>query len=239
MRSPKNDSMTSSKSASIGIRLIAVLTVMTMTCPAEEKAEKKETSKSEVPKEKSAMKGEPALASGVPAPQESTQGLGAFGMLLPLGQRNLDVKIPSFKDGLPSSLIRAGSMTRLDDEYMEMEKLDIRLFGESRDKDVRVQLVTGDYHMPTQLLSSEQRSRISREDFQLEGDSLVFDTKSQQGKMTGNVRMVIFDSSSFMGAKDTRNDPKVIKPETVAPPAGQSDDKPKKEPKDTKANDKK
>ncbi len=231
--------MTSPKTASIGIRLIAVLSVMIMPCRAEEKAEKKETAKSETAKEKPVRKGDPIPASGVPAPQESAQGLGAFGMLLPQGQKNLDVKIPSFKDGLPSSLIRAGSMTRLDDEYMEMEKLDIRLFGESRDKDVRVQLVTGDYHMPTQLLSSEQRSRVSREDFQLEGDSLVFDTKSQQGKMTGNVRMVIFDSSSFMGAKDIVKDPKESKPETVAPPAGQADDKSKKEPKNTKANDKK
>lgn len=231
--------MTFHHTASIGIGLIAVLAVMTLPCSAEEKAEKKETAKSEVSKEKPVRKGDTVPSAGVPAPPESAQGLGAFGMLLPLGQRNLDVKIPSFKDGLPSSLIRAGSMTRLDDEYMEMEKLDIRLFGPSRDKDVRVQLVTGDYHMPTQLLSSEQRSRISREDFQLEGDRLVFDTKSQQGKMTGNVRMVIFDSSSFMGAQETNKDTKVTKPKTVAPPAGQADDKPKKEPKNTKANDKK
>lgn len=247
MRLPKNDAMTFFKTPSIWIRLITVWAVVTVVspAPAEEKPAKKEETKSELTKEKSAKKGEAP-------PPDAPQGLGAFGMLLPLGQKNLDVKIPSFKDGLPSSLIRAGSMTRLDDEYMEMEKLDIRLFGEARDKDVRVQLVTGEYHMPSQLLSSEQRSRISREDFQLEGDSLVFDTKSQQGKMTGNVRMVIFDSSSLMGQKDatkdatketaketTIKDNKETKPETVVPPVRQPDDKLKKEPKNTKANDKK
>lgn len=217
------------------MRVIAVLTVTLLVCPAEEKVVKKADSKAETTKEKSPNKPGQAPVSGMPAPPDSAQGLGAFGMLLPLGQKNLDVKIPSFKDGLPSSLMRAGSMTRIDDEYMEMEKLDIRMFGDVREKDVRVQLITGEYHMPTQLLSSEQRSRISREDFQLEGDALVFDTKSQQGKMTGNVKMVIFDSSSFMGPKDAKES----KPEVTTPPAVQPDAKPKKEPKDTNANDKK
>ncbi|CAN5915996.1 hypothetical protein BH11VER1_BH11VER1_28500 [soil metagenome] len=224
--------MTSSQKSSIWLILIAVWTVMTVVSSADEKSVKKEDPKIELSKEKSAKKEIPVLS-------EAPQGLGAFGMLLPLGQKNLDVKIPSFKDGLPSSLIRAGSMTRLDDEYMEMEKLDIRLFGEVRDKDVRVQLVTGEYHMPTQLLSSEQRSRISREDFQLEGDSMVFDTKSQQGKMTGNVKMVIFDSSSFMGAKEPVKDTKEPKPETTAPPVVPPDDKLKTKQNNTKANDKK
>lgn len=217
------------------IRLIAVFTVMLSVCTAEEKPVKKADSKAEPAKEKSSNRTGQSPASGMPTPPDNAQGLGAFGMLLPLGQKNLDVKIPSFKDGLPSSLMRAGSMTRIDDEYMEMEKLDIRMFGEVREKDVRVQLITGEYHMPTQLLSSEQRSRISREDFQLEGDSLVFDTKSQQGKMTGNVKMVIFDSSGFMGAKD----PKEAKPEVTPAPAVTPGATPKKESKDTKANDKK
>ena len=137
-----------------------------------------------------------APAAGV-ASVTSSQGLGPFGRMLPVGQRNLDVKIPSFKDGRPNSLMRAGSMTRLDDDNMAIEKMDIRMFGLTKDRDVRVQLITGTYNMPSQILSSEERSRISREDFQMEGDSMVFDTKTQQGKMTGNVRMVIYDTESF------------------------------------------
>lgn len=235
MRLQKNDPMTITTTAPISIRLIAAWTVMFSVCLAEEKPAKGDNVKVEAAKEKSSRKPDPAVLSGAPVPADATQGLGAFGMLLPLGQKNLDVKIPSFKDGLPSSLIRAGSMTRLDDEYMEMEKLDIRLFGQIREKDVRVQLVTGEYHMPTQMLSSEQRSRISREDFQLEGDTLIFDTVTQQGKMVGNVQMVIFDSSSFTGEQA----PKESKPEAEVTPEKPTDETLKKEPKDNKANDKK
>jgi hypothetical protein len=129
-------------------------------------------------------------------------GLGAVGKVLPIGEKNIDVKIPSFKDGIPSSTVRASSMTRLDEENMSMERMDIRLYGKSHQQDVRIQLPTALYHMPSQILSSDSRSRITREDFDLQGDSMIFDTRTGQGKMVGNVRMVIYDSDSLMGQKN-------------------------------------
>lgn len=133
--------------------------------------------------------------------QPVVQGLGAFGQLLPLGRKNLDVQIPSFKDGIPSSILRAESLTRVDESLMTMEKMDIWLYGSNRDSDMRVQLPLADYNMTTQILSSDERSRISRQDFQMEGDSMIFDTVTQQGKMTGRVEMIIFNTSSLAGAK--------------------------------------
>lgn len=129
------------------------------------------------------------------------QGLGAFGQLLPLGRKNLDVQIPSFKDGIPSSILKAESLTRVDDSMMTMEQMDIWLYGSNRDSDMRVQLPLADYNMNTQILSSDERSRISRQDFQMEGDSMIFDTVTQQGKMTGRVEMIIFNTSSLVGSK--------------------------------------
>jgi hypothetical protein len=134
--------------------------------------------------------------------QEASQGLGSFGKMLPLGQKNRDVKIPSFRDGNPSSFIRAATMTRLDDEKMEMERLDIRMFGETEDKDLRIMMPTATYQMVTEVLSSEDRSRVSRKDFDLQGDTLIFDTRSQQGKMTGHIHMVIHDADAFRQQPD-------------------------------------
>jgi hypothetical protein len=140
------------------------------------------------------------------APKEEevkvAQGLGSFGKVLPLGQKNLDVKIPSFKDGQPDSFVRAGSMTRLDDTRMDMEKTDIRIYGATREADVRVQLPAAIYDMSTQVMTSDHRSRISRADFQLEGDTLVFDTRSRQGKMTGHIHMIIYDAEMLSKKPD-------------------------------------
>lgn len=136
-----------------------------------------------------------------------TNGLGSFGQMLPLGRKNLNVQIPSFRNGAPSSLVKANSMTRISDTIMSMESMDIWLYGNHRDEDMRVQLPLADYDLESKVLSSEERSRISRNDFQLEGDRLIFDTVTQQGKMTGRVQMVIFNAGSF--AKPQTEDKKI------------------------------
>lgn len=177
---------------------VMVTAALNLELSAQEKEKTKKESQS------TASEPADADASGVaPVAQPAVQtmkGLGAFGQLLPLGEKNLDVKIPSFRNGAPSSMVRAGSMTKVDEQNMEIEKMDIRLYGETKDRDVRVQLATANYNMPTQVLSSEERSRISRQDFQLEGDEMIFDTNTQQGKITGRVEMIIFDTAGLMTA---------------------------------------
>jgi hypothetical protein len=88
-------------------------------------------------------------------------------------------------------------MTRLDGEKMDMERLDIRMYGATEDRDLRIMLPTATYHMATEVLSSEDRSRISRKDFDLQGDTMIFDTRTQQGKMTGHIHMIIHDANAF------------------------------------------
>lgn len=136
------------------------------------------------------------------AVEQTGQGLGAFGKLLPLGQKNRDVKIPSFRDGNPSSLVQAATMTRLEGEKMEMERLDIRMYGETEEKDLRILMPTATYHMATEVLSGDDRSRITRKDFDLRGDTLIFDTRTRQGKMTGHIHMIIRDADSFRRQPD-------------------------------------
>ena len=129
--------------------------------------------------------------------EDAAGGLGAFGKVLPLGQENKDAMMPSFKDGKLNSFVHASTMTRINDDTMVMKKVDIRLYGATEADDLRVQLLSGIYNMNSQVLDSHERSRVSRSDFQLEGDSMVFDTRSQQGKMVGNVHMIIYNAESM------------------------------------------
>ena len=176
-----------------------------------------ETQKTKSPKpdnKKADAKTPPAPA----ADPDPTGGLQSFCKMLPVGQKNAGVKIPSFNNGVPSSLITSHTMTRMDDENMALEIMDIRLYNQSegRSKDLQVHLKTGNYHMPTQLLSSETRSHVEREDFTLDGDSLVFDTQTQQGKMVGHVQMVIFNSDALTGPKNGDGKSKGAKTATKA-----------------------
>lgn len=185
-----------------------------------------------------AMAAEPAKAdpgakkateAGAPAATEpaAKTDLQNFGSMIPLGSRSRGFVLPSFDNGKPSSLITADAMTRVDDSRLFAEKMIIRMFGETTDQDVRVDLKTGTYNLDQQILSSNERSRVSRTDFQIEGDGMVFDTKTSQGKMVGNVEMIIYDIKSMaktMGgpaaaekSKATHPDPD--KKEKAAPPA--------------------
>jgi hypothetical protein len=133
------------------------------------------------------------------APPAPTTGLLAFGKMLPVGEQHKELEIPSFKNGAPSSMVQAKSMTRTDDENMFLERMNIWMYGPpgQAERDMRVQLRTATFHMPSSIVASDERSRISRSDFDLQGDSLIFDTATGQGKMVGNVRMVLHDASSF------------------------------------------
>jgi hypothetical protein len=165
---------------------------------AQEKDAAKKEGTGKAKKEAKAAEGEEDAAKPTPAPPPTT-GLFAFGKMLPVGEQHKELEIPSFKNGAPASLVQARSMTRTDDENMFLERMDIWMYGPpgEAERDMRVQLRTATYHMPSSIIASDERSRISRSDFDLQGDTLIFDTATGQGKMVGNVKMVLHDASAF------------------------------------------
>lgn len=127
-------------------------------------------------------------------------GMAAFMQMIPLGTESEGAIIPSFDStGRRTSLITADTIRRIDDERLYAEGLVVEMFNTNPANNVRLDLHTAFYHMNGGLLRSTERSRVSRADFQVEGDSLVFDTTKNQGTMTGNIRMVIFDTRALSG----------------------------------------
>jgi len=133
------------------------------------------------------------------APVDS--GIGAFLQMVPPGAVNKGAVIPSFDaTGRRTSLITADMIRRVDDDRIYAEKLVVQMFNADPKNDVRIDLKTAFYQMSGGgVLRSTERSRVSRADFEIEGDSLIFDTAKNQGRMTGNIHMVIFDSSTLSG----------------------------------------
>jgi hypothetical protein len=62
-----------------------------------------------------------------------------------------------------------------------------------------VDLKSAVFNMPDQIMRSGERSRVSRADFEMEGDSMVFDTANSIGSMKGRVRTLIFDMKPAPG----------------------------------------
>ncbi|WP_395741603.1 hypothetical protein [Prosthecobacter sp.] len=136
-------------------------------------------------------------AAQQPAPDP---GIAAFMQMVPLGAVNKGAVIPSFDaTGRRTSLITADVIRRVDDDRIYAENLVVQMFNPDAKNDVRIDLKTAFYHMAGGVLRSADRSRVSRSDFIIEGDSLIFDTAKNQGRMTGNIHMVIFDSGALSG----------------------------------------
>lgn len=144
--------------------------------------------------------------------QQADEDMAAFLKMVPLGAESRGAVIPSFDPaGRRTSLITAGVVRRIDDKRLYAEKLVVQTYNEDPSKDVRIDLHTAFYQMSGGILRSTERSRVSRPDFEIEGDSLIYDTGKSQGRMTGNIRMVIFDTSTLSSEGKPPSEPKPAK----------------------------
>lgn len=152
-----------------------------------------------------------ALSQSKPAPVSDTEqeqgSMSAFGKMIPAGYVNKDVTIPAFGKGAPSSLLTAATMTRLDDEHLAAEKVVVEIYGKTPADTLRVELKSAVYHMGEKVLRSGERSKVTRADFEMEGDSMVFDADSSIGGMKGRVRTLIFDTGVVSGKTEGTTQP--------------------------------
>lgn len=140
-----------------------------------------------------------ALSQTVTSPESQTGGMAAFGKMIPLGLVNENIQVPSFQNGQPSSQLTAATVTRLDEDRLSAEKVVVEIYGKTPEENLRVDLKSAVYHMGDQILRSGERSRVSRTDFEMEGDSMVFNSATSVASMKGRVRTLIFDTDTLSG----------------------------------------
>lgn len=123
--------------------------------------------------------------------------MSAFGKMIPAGFVNRDVVIPSFDDaGKKTSELHAATLTRIDEEHLQATRVTIGIQADDPAQNMRVDLPSAVFHLGDEILRSDERSTVTRSDFETSGDTLVFDTRTSVGSMTGRVRTLIFDTSA-------------------------------------------
>jgi hypothetical protein len=148
--------------------------------------------------------------------EKGVSGLESIGNLIQEGVRSTDVRNPGFDDGRRTSFVEADSMIRLPGNKLYGEGVTIRLYQEDPKDNVRVDLKTATYHMDTKILSSEDRSKVSRADFEMAGDKMTFDTINSHGTLSGHVHVIIYDLTRASHTKSQEKPlPKAV---PVAPP---------------------
>lgn len=113
--------------------------------------------------------------------------------ILPEGRTLKGVKLPSYTGDRLSSLMTAITMKRLDENHLGMEEMRITMYAKPGESDTLISTERGVYDLEKEEITSDTRTLIEQEGvFDLEGDAMVFDANTQKGRMTGNVKMLLY-----------------------------------------------
>jgi len=115
---------------------------------------------------------------------------------LPIGHEAKGLVLPDLDgDGHLRGKFEAGTAHRIDQEHVGFEHLKITTYTPEDQPDLKIDMSTSVLDLKTRILTSKERTRIQRADFNIAGDSVQFDTNSKTGRLIGNVKMVITDKS--------------------------------------------
>jgi hypothetical protein len=141
-------------------------------------------------------KSEDAAKSPTPEKQEESN---ESSMLrdIPMNETFQGLRIPhSGPDGKLIMLLDTKSARRVDEEHVEMDNLRIE-FADDDGKTFVVTMPVATFNLTNRVLTGNQKVKIEREDFVIDGDGAEFDTRNRLGKVTGNVKMLIFNTQNL------------------------------------------
>ena len=141
-------------------------------------------------------KGHKGKARGKAVPTSSSDEQSFTNIPLPIGHEAKGLVLPDFDaDGHLRGKFEAGIAHRIDQEHIGFDQLKITTYTPEDQPDLKIDMRTSVLDLKTRILSSKERARIQRADFNIAGDSVQFDTSSKTGRLIGNVKMVITDKS--------------------------------------------
>jgi hypothetical protein len=109
------------------------------------------------------------------------------------GYPSKGLKIPYFDaEGNLQMTFEIGVATRLDEEQLRMDTAQLETF-EDGEREMLITLPSAVLNLSSGVMIAESPVSIQRSDLELTGRTMVFNTKTKQGKLGGGVRMLIFD----------------------------------------------
>lgn len=149
----------------------------------------------EKPKNKDKKK--QAAATATPSGSAAEQSL--TNIPLPIGHEAKGLVLPDFdSQGRLRGRFEAERARRLDEEHVAFHALKIVTYTPENKIDLTVEMSESVLDLKTRILTSKERSTVTRSDFNIVGDAVQFDTNARTGKMTGNVKMVIMSQSQLL-----------------------------------------
>lgn len=128
--------------------------------------------------------------------------LSSLNRLLPIGKTARKVTVPTVdEEGRLTSVVTMGSITRVDEENFDLEKVVLTSFdppdqagpGAPPDQTV-ITLIRARYHAPTQVLVSDRVFTLRKPTLYMTGDSLQYDSATGRARIKGKSMALITDA---------------------------------------------
>lgn len=126
-----------------------------------------------------------------PAEDKKPAGEPEFDVPVPINTPVKGIKIPHRNDeGKLIMTIEAELATKLDENHVEMENMKIESFDDDG-KTINIELPHSIFNLETRMLTGDRHALIRREDFEITGDSVEFNTRTRHATLRGKIRMII------------------------------------------------
>jgi hypothetical protein len=126
---------------------------------------------------------------------------------IPVGHDAKGLRLPMRNDqGRLQFILDVERVRRLDQANLDMHNSIIQTYDDQTGApSAKIQLINSVMNTDTNVITTQDPVVITRDDFRLTGDSAVFNTKTRQGKVMKNVRLIIYNRDELK-----RKDPEQV-----------------------------
>ena len=107
------------------------------------------------------------------------------------------IKVPHYdEEGNLLMVFEASSAKRSGENTIDIEGLKLEAVDEDGRK-VLVEMPHSVFNLDTKVITGDNTASIRREDLSVSADELQFDTNTRNGKLRGNIKMVVSTDQTF------------------------------------------
>ena len=127
---------------------------------------------------------------------------------LPLHEDAKEIKIPeTSSDGTLLSKLMALKATRIDEDHVRMNEMNLDLYHPDGKEDFHIIMPTSVFNLKTRIITSQDPVTVRTQDFELTGEKMEFNTVDRTGRLIGKVRMLVHNLKQMAGGPDATPKP--------------------------------
>jgi len=129
---------------------------------------------------------------------------------VPIGHEVKGLRVPvRNEEGKMEMQFDMESAKRISDRDIEMHTATIQTYDQQTTKpDAKIELKIAMMNLDTNVIKTSDPVRVSREDFVLTADGGEFNSKLRQGRVVGNVHLIIYNREKFQPKSSAEGQPR-------------------------------